>query len=76
MVVLDLMMPGMSGFEVALELAAEPSTARLPIVVLTAKDLTADDREALSGTIAALIPRHGDAVTRVTAVIRDLLARG
>jgi DNA-binding response OmpR family regulator len=74
-VVLDLMMPGMNGFEVAYELRADQRTARLPIVVLTAKDLSAADRDALSGRIATLIPKGGDAVSRVTDAIRDLLAR-
>jgi len=76
LVVLDLIMPGMSGFEVAVELRADPRTTALPIVVLTAKDLTAEDRATLSGTIAALIPKGGDAAGRVVAAARELLSRG
>ncbi len=75
LIVLDLMMPGMNGFEVAVELRSDPRTARLPVVVLTAKDLTAADRQALSGKIATVIPKGDDAVARVTRSIRDLLAR-
>lgn len=37
LLVLDLMMPGMSGLEVCRSLKAEPVTARLPIIMLTAK---------------------------------------
>jgi CheY-like chemotaxis protein len=76
LIVLDLMMPGMSGFEVAVKLRGDPLTAALPIVVLTAKDLTAEDRAALSGSIATLIPKGGDAAGRVVAAVRDILSRG
>lgn len=44
MVVLDVMMPGMDGFEVCRRLRADPKTARVPIVMFTALD-TADRRE-------------------------------
>ncbi|MEI6715235.1 MAG: response regulator [Verrucomicrobiota bacterium] len=37
LVVLDLMMPGLSGLEVAKQLKAQPATARIPILMLTAK---------------------------------------
>src|SRR6185436_18620679 len=42
-IILDLIMPGMSGFELAELLRQRESTSRIPIVVLTAKDLTAED---------------------------------
>ena len=44
LVILDLMMPGVSGFEVARALRALEPTARIPILVLTAKDLSAEDQ--------------------------------
>jgi signal transduction histidine kinase/CheY-like chemotaxis protein len=75
LVVLDLLMPGMSGFEVAFELRADPATANVPIIVLTAKDLTVADRELLSGRIASLIPKGADSTQRLTDAIRDLLKR-
>lgn len=45
-VVLDVMMPGMSGLEVLAELRAEPSTADLPVVMLSAR---ADDASTWKG---------------------------
>lgn len=42
LLILDVMMEGMSGFELASKLKSEPSTARIPIIFLTAKD-TDDD---------------------------------
>ena len=43
-VLLDVMMPGMDGFEVCRRLRADPKTARIPIVMFTALD-TVDRRE-------------------------------
>ncbi|MDQ3799744.1 MAG: response regulator [Acidobacteriota bacterium] len=56
----DLYMPGgMSGFELIARLRAEPKTASIPIVVITGKDLLAEDRHFISGQIADVI-RKGD----------------
>jgi DNA-binding response OmpR family regulator len=42
LVVLDVMMPGLSGVDVARELRADPATARMPIILLTAKAAESD----------------------------------
>ncbi|MDB5096538.1 MAG: Histidine kinase [Cyanobacteria bacterium RYN_339] len=47
-VVLDLMMPHMDGFEVAAWMRANPSTRHVPILVVTAKELTPDDYARLT----------------------------
>ena len=46
-IVLDLMMPGVDGFQVLEALRSAPSTAAIPVLVLTAKELTAADRARL-----------------------------
>ncbi len=43
LILLDLMMPGMDGFEVVYNLKSQPATADIPVVILTAKTLTAED---------------------------------
>jgi CheY-like chemotaxis protein len=48
LIILDLMMPGVSGFDVAELLHTEPATTHTPILVLTAMDLSADDRARLT----------------------------
>ena len=48
MIVLDLMMPGVSGFDVVEALNERPETARIPILVVTAKQVTAEDRAKLN----------------------------
>jgi len=46
-VVLDLLLPGRSGFEVLSEIRADPKLARVPVLVLTIKDLTERERQTL-----------------------------
>ncbi|MEK7990938.1 MAG: response regulator, partial [Thiotrichaceae bacterium] len=47
-ILLDLMMPEMDGFEFLNYLHKEPRWSQIPVVVLTAKDITMDDRKKLS----------------------------
>jgi CheY-like chemotaxis protein len=74
-IVLDLMMPDVSGFEVAERLQAREETAHVPIVVLTAKDLTSGERQQLGGKIAALVQKGHATPLRLVAAIRDLESR-
>jgi signal transduction histidine kinase/CheY-like chemotaxis protein len=71
-IILDLMMPGMSGFELAERLRQRESTAGIPIVVLTAKDLTPADRERLRHGVSGLVMKGSAAGTRLIRAIRLL----
>jgi CheY-like chemotaxis protein len=54
-IVLDLMMPKLDGFAVLERLQADPELRTIPVLVLTARRLTARDRETLSiGTVGLL----------------------
>ena len=57
LVVLDLMMPEMDGFSVIEALRAKQETATIPIIVATAKELTPDEKNRLSGHIQALLQK-------------------
>jgi threonine synthase len=54
LIVLDLTMPEKDGFTVLGELKADKRTQHIPVIVVSAKDITADERRRLSGYIEAL----------------------
>lgn len=55
-IVLDVMMPGMTGLEVARILSTEPETARIPIIILSAKGQAAEvDQGLAAGAHAYLV---------------------
>jgi CheY-like chemotaxis protein len=51
LILLDLMMPEMDGFEFLEELRQHPEWSSIPVVVVTAKDLTPQDRTFLTGAM-------------------------
>jgi len=71
-IVLDVMMPGMDGYTVARQLRAQPETAAIPIVMLTARALVPDRVAGLqAGATAYLVkPVMPSALVRT---IRDIL---
>jgi len=56
-ILLDLMIPGMDGFEVLEALKADEKVNDVPVIVITAKELTATERERLSGQIEMLMQK-------------------
>ncbi len=59
-VVLDLMMPGMNGFEVAAALRADPHTRHIPILVSTGKDLGPEERARLNANVTAVMKKSDE----------------
>ena len=57
LILLDLMMPEMDGFEFLAELRHQPVYQHIPVVVLTSKDLTADERRLLSGKVERILQK-------------------
>ncbi len=57
LIVLDLMMPEIDGFHVAEALHAQPATAAIPILVVTAKEITFDDRARLRATVTTIMDK-------------------
>jgi threonine synthase len=54
LIVSDLMMPGIDGFGLVEELKLDPRTKAIPVVVVSAKDITAEERKRLNGHIEAV----------------------
>ncbi len=57
LVILDLVMPGADGFEVIAALRRDTDMGRIPILVHTAKTLTAEDRQRLEGTVESIVEK-------------------
>ena len=75
LVVLDLMMPGLSGFDVVRAMRADPATADIPVIVLTAKLLTAEDRVLLGGQVQQVLEKSEFLPASLLAEVRRALAR-
>jgi signal transduction histidine kinase/CheY-like chemotaxis protein len=74
LIFLDLMMPEMDGFAFAAEVGRHPEWRSIPIVVVTAQDLTSDDRRRLNGHVEKILRKHGDSRESLLEQVRDLLA--
>jgi len=55
MIIVDLMMPDVDGFAVIEEVKSNPFTRDIPIIVISAKDITSEDKKRLNGYIEGLI---------------------
>ena len=59
LILLDLMMPEMNGFEFLVELRGWPGLADIPVIVVTAADLTHEDRRRLNGGVEQILRKAG-----------------
>jgi CheY-like chemotaxis protein len=75
LVLLDLMMPGVTGFDVVEALRADKSTANLPILVLTAKDLTEADKRQLSGHVSSILSRRSTGATELLTLLHEIVSK-
>jgi signal transduction histidine kinase/DNA-binding response OmpR family regulator/Skp family chaperone for outer membrane proteins len=57
LIILDLLMPDMDGFEFLDALRRTDGCPAIPIIVLTAKDLTPADRDSLNGSVAKVLDK-------------------
>jgi CheY-like chemotaxis protein/anti-sigma regulatory factor (Ser/Thr protein kinase) len=75
LILLDLMMPVMDGFEFVMQVRKEPAWRAIPIVVVTAKDITDEDRQRLQGSVVGLVEKRGFGREELLAQIRELVTR-
>jgi signal transduction histidine kinase/DNA-binding response OmpR family regulator len=73
LVILDLMMQGMNGFDVAARLKSDPRTARVPILAVTNEELSGGDRARLQGKFSAMVERGELSGNRLVTVIQELV---
>jgi len=74
-VLLDLMMPEMDGFEFAEEFRRHEGWRAIPIVVVTAKDLTRDDRDRLNGHVQKILQKGTHSREELLSEVRELVTR-
>ena len=58
LILLDLMMPVMDGFDFLAAMRARPEWQHIPVIVITAKDLTGDDRDRLAGRVEEVLEKN------------------
>jgi len=79
LIILDLMMPEMDGFEFAERLRENKEWLDIPVVVITAKDLTKDDHSRLKGNVEAIMQKgsysKNDLMSEIGERIKKLQVR-
>ena len=72
LIILDMMMPQVDGFQVIRRLTGDPRTCDIPIVICTALDLTDEDRDRLNGQIQSVIQKTGNVKEELLAAIKRI----
>jgi PAS domain S-box-containing protein len=73
LILLDLMMPEMDGFAFVTELRKSEEGRRIPVVVLTSKDITQEDRRRLTGSVELILQKGAASRETILTEIRSLL---
>jgi hypothetical protein len=73
-VLLDLMMPEMDGFEFVAAIRRHEAWRAIPIVVVTAKDLSHEDRERLNGSVQKILQKGAHGRDELLAEVNELVA--
>jgi PAS domain S-box-containing protein len=74
-ILLDLMMPEMDGFEFIARLRADSRWRRIPVIVVTAKTLTAEDLDRLNGQVQHLVHKGEYSGKAVLTALEELVPR-
>jgi CheY-like chemotaxis protein len=73
-ILLDLMMPEMDGFDFAAELRRHDAWREIPIIVITARDLSREDHERLNGYVQKILQKGAHGRDQLLAEVRELVA--
>ena len=74
LILLDLMMPRMNGYQFVTELHKHDDWRSIPIIVVTAKDMSTEERIALDGYVEKVLPKHALTQDSLLGEIQDLIA--
>ena len=73
LILLDLMMPKMNGYQFVAELHKHDEWRSIPIIVVTAKDMSTEERIALDGYVEKVLPKHALTEEALLTEIQDLI---
>jgi PAS domain S-box-containing protein len=73
LIILDLMMPKMDGFQVLTRLRSDRRTINIPVVVISAKELTTDERNFLRNGVAHFITKNEYTPQRIRQLIQEMV---
>jgi CheY-like chemotaxis protein len=73
LILLDLMMPEMDGFEFMLRLRQQTDTQAIPVVVITAKNLTSEEQERLNSSVEKILRKGYYTQTELLAEVQHLV---
>ena len=74
-ILLNLKVPEMDGFEFVSKLRQSDAWQKIPVIVITAKTLTAADRERLNGQVERLIQKAGHKLDSLLASLDEMLPK-
>ena len=75
LIVLDLMMPEVSGFDVVDALKLDPRTASIPIIILTAQSISAKERAQLGNDVQQVMEKSGFQHDQFVSEVRLAMAQ-
>ena len=75
LIILDLIMPEMDGFEFLVELRKQPAFKTVPVVVVTAATLTEEDHRRLNGGVERVLAKTGFNHNELLDELRTMVAR-
>jgi signal transduction histidine kinase/CheY-like chemotaxis protein len=73
-ILLDLMMPEMDGFQLVAALQANPAWRRIPVIVITARDLSGEERARLNAGIETVLVKEQFRPADLVEKVRELVA--
>ncbi|MBL0087028.1 MAG: response regulator [Ideonella sp.] len=74
MILLDLLMPGMDGFEFLSTMRQDPAWRTTPVVIVTAKEITVEERARLNGSVARVLQKCATSHEQLLTDVRALVA--
>jgi CheY-like chemotaxis protein len=73
-ILIDLMMPEMDGFQLITALRERPEWRRIPVIVITALDLTAADRARLNSGVEGILLKNSFDASHLVQLVRQAVA--